>query len=95
MPAVGTHCDGDVCVTCGDVADPMTILRIDEARELALCETESGEHLTIEIALVQPVATGDSILVHAGTAIANLEPPMPVDSSPSRPGSTGFVGGRA
>ncbi|CAN5622561.1 hypothetical protein BH10ACT11_BH10ACT11_19160 [soil metagenome] len=70
MPGVGEHCDGDVCVTCGDVADPMRVIRIDEQRELALCETEAGEHLTIEIALVQPVAVGESILVHAGTAIA-------------------------
>jgi hydrogenase maturation factor len=58
------------CVTCGDVAEPMTVLRIDEARELALCRDGEGVHHTVEIALVQPVAIDDELLVHAGTAIA-------------------------
>jgi hydrogenase maturation factor len=48
----------------------MTVLRVDLARELALCEDEAGEHRTVEIALVHPVAEGDELLVHAGTAIA-------------------------
>jgi hydrogenase maturation factor len=60
----GTH-----CITCGDVAVPLTVLRIDDRRELALCEAEDGEHTTVEIALVAPVAPGDKLLVHAGTAI--------------------------
>ena len=34
----------------------MTVLRVDVARELALCADEAGEHRTVEIALVQPVA---------------------------------------
>ena len=66
----GSRCADDHCVTCGDVAEPMTVLRVDLARELALCEDEAGEHRTVEIALVQPVAEGDELLVHAGTAIA-------------------------
>jgi hydrogenase maturation factor len=48
----------------------MKVLRIDAARELALCEDEGGEHRTVEIALVAPVTEGDQVLVHAGTAIA-------------------------
>jgi hydrogenase maturation factor len=60
----------DHCVTCGDVADSMTVLRVDRERELALCERGDGERRTVEIALVAPVAAGDSVLVHAGTAIA-------------------------
>ena len=58
------------CVTCGDDADPMRVLRIDDARGLALCVDDDGEHHTVEIALVSPVARGDVLLVHAGTAIA-------------------------
>ena len=69
-PGADPHREGDVCITCGDVADPMKIMRIDRTRELALCEAEGGEHHTVEIALVAPVAEGDEILVHAGTAIA-------------------------
>jgi hydrogenase maturation factor len=45
-------------------------VRIDETRELALCEDEAGKRTTVEIALVAPVAPGDELLVHAGTAIA-------------------------
>jgi hydrogenase maturation factor len=65
-----SRCDHDAhCITCGDVAVPLTVLRVDERRDLALCEDESGEHTTVEIALVAPVVPGDALLVHAGTAI--------------------------
>ena len=63
-------CGARHCVTCGDDADPMTVLRVDERRGLALCAGEDGEHRTVETALVEPVAAGEVILVHAGTAIA-------------------------
>jgi len=58
------------CITCGDVAVPLRVVRIDFDRELALCENEDGERETVEIALVTPVAENDLLLVHAGTAIA-------------------------
>ncbi len=61
----------DGCITCGDTAVEMEIVRIDHARELALCECDAGRE-TVEIALVAPVAVGDRLLVHAGTAIAHL-----------------------
>ena len=57
------------CITCGDTAVPLRVLQVDERRELALCANAAGEHETVEIALVSPVAPGDSLLVHAGTAI--------------------------
>ncbi|HWI08327.1 MAG TPA: HypC/HybG/HupF family hydrogenase formation chaperone [Solirubrobacteraceae bacterium] len=60
------------CITCGDVAIPLTVLRLDEERGLALCADDDGNSETVEIELVAPVATGDRILVHAGTAIARL-----------------------
>jgi hydrogenase maturation factor len=60
------------CITCGDEAIRMRVIRIDAERELALCEVEEGdERSTVEIALVQPVSEGDVLLVHAGTAIAH------------------------
>jgi hydrogenase maturation factor len=58
------------CITCGDVAVPLRVVKIDEERELALCESTAGERTTVEIALVAPVAVDDVVLVHAGTAIA-------------------------
>ncbi|HXV51853.1 MAG TPA: HypC/HybG/HupF family hydrogenase formation chaperone [Solirubrobacterales bacterium] len=48
----------------------MRVLRIDSERELALCADGVGSRHTVEIALVQPVAVDDELLVHAGTAIA-------------------------
>jgi hydrogenase maturation factor len=65
------HCDHDAhCITCGDEAVPLRVVKIDEQRELALCEDDAGERTTVEIALVAPVAVDAVVLVHAGTAIA-------------------------
>jgi hydrogenase maturation factor len=65
-----SDCSGAHCITCGDVALPLRVLDIDERRELALCEADDGRRETVEIALVLPVDRGDTLLVHAGTAIA-------------------------
>jgi len=60
----------DHCVTCGDDGVPMTVVRVDAERVLALCEDAEGARSAVEIALVEPVSPGDVLLVHAGTAIA-------------------------
>jgi hydrogenase expression/formation protein HypC len=67
-------CDQHHCITCGDDGEPMTVVRVDEERGLALCSDGTGSHSTIETALVESVAAGDLLLVHAGTAIARLAP---------------------
>lgn len=68
-----TSCDHDSgCITCGDVAVEMTVLRVDERRLLALCAAASGERETVETELVGAVAPGDELLVHAGTALQRL-----------------------
>jgi hydrogenase expression/formation protein HypC len=64
-----TDCTSGTCITCGDVAVPMRVIEVDEARMLALCESAEGKRETVEIALVD-AAAGDEVLVHAGTAIA-------------------------
>jgi hydrogenase maturation factor len=51
----------------------MRVLRVDEGRGLALCRDDEGTRRTVEIELVGPVATGDSVLVHAGVALTKLE----------------------
>jgi hydrogenase assembly chaperone HypC/HupF len=66
------ECGADHCITCGDDGVPMTVLCVDDTRGLALCEDEGGRHSSVETALVEPVAPGDRLLVHAGTAIAVL-----------------------
>ena len=67
-------CDGGHCVTCADEAVAMRVRAVDDARDLALCEAGDGARSSVEIALVSPVAVGDALLVHAGTAIAHAPP---------------------
>ena len=66
------------CITCGDDGVPMIVVKVDDRRGLALCADESGTRSTVETALVDAVAPGDRLLVHAGTAIAALAPEGPV-----------------
>jgi hydrogenase maturation factor len=56
----------------------MTVVRIDEQRGLALCADAGGTRHTVESALVEPLAAGRVVLVHAGVAIASL----PCDNRP-------------
>ena len=67
-------CGSHHCVTCGDDGVPMQVLRIDRVRGLALCEDAHGARTTVEIALIEAVQPNDTLLVHAGTALARLEP---------------------
>ena len=70
MTSLPPRCDdASHCITCGDEAVPLRVLAVDGARELALCEDDRGERTTVEVALVLPVALGEKLLVHAGTAI--------------------------
>jgi hydrogenase expression/formation protein HypC len=66
-------CSGDHCVTCGDVAVQVKIVRL-LPDELAIVDTGRGAEMTegretVSVALVS-AAVGDTILVHAGEAIA-------------------------
>ncbi len=65
-------CDEHHCITCGDDGVPMRVLHVDDVRALALCEDDRGEHSSVEIALVD-AGVGDTLLVHAGTALMRLE----------------------
>jgi hydrogenase maturation factor len=66
-------CGSQHCITCGDDGDPMTVIRVDLDRGLALCSAADGARTTVETALVEPVAPGELLLVHAGTAIVRLD----------------------
>ncbi len=60
----------DGCLTCGDVAVPVTVV---EPRETdALCEDAHGQRGKVAVELVGPVRAGDRLLVHAGAAISRL-----------------------
>jgi hydrogenase maturation factor len=50
----------------------MRVEQVDADRGLALCADDEGARSTVEIALVEPVAPGDRVLVHAGVALTGL-----------------------
>ena len=66
-------CDEDHCITCSDEASPMRVVEVASSG-IALCVTESGATSDVMVDLVGPVAVGDTILVHAGTALALVGP---------------------
>jgi hydrogenase maturation factor len=69
MPA----CDDPYhCITCGDDGVEMRVVAVDAGRGLALCEAAGGARESVEIALVDAVAPGDALLVHAGTALQKV-----------------------
>lgn len=64
------ECHGDTCVTCGDVAVEVTVLRL-LPDGLAVVDTGEGEE-EVSVALV-PATAGNRVLVHAGEAIAIVQ----------------------
>ncbi len=62
-------CDPDgVCITCSDQAVPMVVERVD-ASGLATCVDPDGARSEVDVTLVD-AAVGETVLVHAGAAIA-------------------------
>ena len=66
-------CGSDHCVTCSDEGVPMRVESVDEASGLARCRDASGAASDVMIALIPAVAVGDTVLVHAATALIRLE----------------------
>lgn len=66
------HCDGDgdVCITCSDLAVPVRILSL-HGYQLATVRTGAGTEEEVSVALVD-ASVGDVVLVHAKEAIARL-----------------------
>ena len=63
------ECHDEVCVTCSDTAVQVTIVQL-LAAGLALVQAGEGTE-EVSVALVT-ASVGDSVLVHAGEAIAVL-----------------------
>jgi hydrogenase maturation factor len=62
------ECHDDICITCSDSAVQVTVVRLlDDG--LAVVDTGQGGEEEVSVALVT-AAVGDSLLVHAGEAIA-------------------------
>ena len=68
-PTFGPVCAGDHCITCGDVAVEVRVVRL-LPDGLADVDTGAGTE-RVSVALVS-AGVGDTILVHAGEAIVVL-----------------------
>ncbi len=66
-PQSGSECHGDVCITCSDTAVEVTVLRL-LGDGMAVGDAGGAEE-EVSVALVA-AGPGDTILVHAGEAIA-------------------------
>ena len=69
----GPYCASDHCITCGDVAVEVRVVRL-LPDDIALVDTGEGTE-QVSVALVS-VTAGDTILVHAGEAIAVVGPDL-------------------
>lgn len=71
---VNEQCRDDLCITCSDQAVPVTVLRLLDDELAVVCAGITGGSPVeeeISVALVE-AEIGDTLLVHAGEAIAVL-----------------------
>jgi hydrogenase expression/formation protein HypC len=67
----GAACEvTDGCITCGDVAVPLTVVEVSGVD--ARCRDDLGREESVATELVGAVAPGDRLLVHARVAIQRL-----------------------
>jgi hydrogenase maturation factor len=59
------------CITCSDEGLPMRVISPADEVGQAICVDEDGTEQSVAVDLLESVAVGDDILVHAGVAIAN------------------------
>jgi hydrogenase maturation factor HypF (carbamoyltransferase family)/hydrogenase maturation factor len=65
-------CRDGVCITCSDLGEVGTIRRLIDS--LTAVVKVAGREQTVDVSLIDAVSTGDTILVHAGVAIALHDP---------------------
>ncbi len=58
------------CITCSDEGIPMRVLRA--AADFAECRDEAGVSHEVATDLISGVGAGETVLVHAGVAIARV-----------------------
>jgi hydrogenase maturation factor len=68
----GARCapEGGHCITCGDEGIVMRVIEVRDGNAVCADETRARHRVAVE--LVEPVAVGDELLVHAGVAIRHL-----------------------
>lgn len=75
IQVVGPSCvvdhDGH-CITCSDEALPARVLAVDQAAALATVMV-GDETTEVDISLVDEVMPGDTLLVHGGVALGQMD----------------------
>lgn len=56
-------------MTCSDAATAMRVLEVDGPGGLAVCVDAEGRRQQVDVGLLAQVDAGDTLLVHAGTAL--------------------------
>ncbi len=69
QPASVPECPGDVCITCSDTAVEVTVLRLLGDGMAVVGTGGAEEEVSVALVAARP---GDTILVHAGEAIARV-----------------------
>lgn len=62
--------DNDGCITCGDVAVPLTV--IEAGSTDVRCRDDEGREEIVAVELIGAVNPGDQLLVHAGVALERI-----------------------
>lgn len=65
-------CIDSHCVTCADEGIPMRLVLVIDPH-LAVCEDGRGRRQDVMTGLVHDASVGDTLLVHAGTALLRLD----------------------
>jgi hydrogenase maturation factor len=60
----------------------MRVLGVAGAAGLARCAGEDGVTTTVDTTLVEPVTTGERVLVHAGVALVRLDGAPAAEAAP-------------
>jgi hydrogenase assembly chaperone HypC/HupF len=68
----GARCStaNEHCITCSDEGIPMRVIELRDGN--AVCADQDRARHRVAVDLVEPVAIGDELLVHAGVAITHL-----------------------
>jgi hydrogenase maturation factor len=66
------RCHEDHCITCADEGVAMRVITRMEDDGMALCADPDGATESVAMDLIEDVAPGDTVLVHAGVALAHL-----------------------
>jgi hydrogenase maturation factor len=66
-----SSCGSDHCITCSDEGNEMRVVAAGQDG-LAMCVDAEGGQAEVMTELVGSVESGDTVLVHAGVAIARL-----------------------